>query len=420
MKGCISYMLNYTTNDYFLKRNTQTSEEIEISIIIPSYNKYPLNLFTLYSLEKQYYDLSKVEVFLIDDASTDQTSERLETYNPPYHFYYFRCKKNIGRAKARNLGIQHAQGKVIIFLDAEMFVEPSFLQNHSQYHQQKDNLIVTGAMSYKGLYSCVFPDFQPNQMQEITKLINDNSKLSTRFSTYKSSSKKPFPLLKNKDFDRGRYKTLCFEKSSWFSFILEQYGPNLEGFSFPWMAFLTGNVSLRKSLLDMVGGFDEEFVGYGYEDWELGYRLYNAGAEYIASDKVISYHQEHPISSDKWQEAIGNYYLFLTKHPDIDVLFLGIEISQIASLDDMNELLNEYKVFLEHDLYEFTLLNKMFIKILVTITLLLKIDIRHKNILGAAGFSENQRNELFDEVMRLKKLNRYNRLTKFIEKIICS
>ncbi|WP_218012731.1 glycosyltransferase family 2 protein [Bacillus sp. AFS040349] len=405
-------------NDSFITRNIQTPKEIEVSIIIPSYNKYPLNLITLYSLEKQHFDLSKVEVFLLDDASTDQTPELLENYHPPYHFHYIRCKSNNGRAKVRNLGIQQACGKVIIFLDAEMYVEPSFIQNHYQYHQQKNNLIVTGAMSYNALYSCIFPSFKPEQVQEIKEMIKGDPKLSSRSLEYQHSLSTPFPLLENSDFDDGSYKTLCFEKSSWFSFILEQYGSNLDGFSFPWMAFLTGNVSLRKSLLDKVGGFDEDFVGYGYEDWELGYRLYEAGAEYLASDKVISYHQEHPISSDNWQEAIENYYLFLTKHPDIDVLILGIELSQLANLYEMNEVLMEYYDFLENDLYEFLLFNKMFIKILVTISLLLKIDVRHKNILGATGLSIEQKNDLLSELMKLNKLNRYNKLTKLTEKII--
>ncbi len=411
-------MSNSMTNDSLITRNTQIPNDIEVSIIIPSYNKYPLNLFTLYSLEKQHFDLSKVEVFLIDDASTDQTYETLENYKAPYNFYYIRCNSNNGRAKVRNIGIQHARGKVIIFLDAEMYVEPSFIQNHYQYHQQKNNLIVTGAMSYHALYSCVFPSFQPEQVQEVKEMIKDDPKLSLRFLEYQNSLSAPFPLLENKDFDDKSYKMLSFEKSSWFSFILEQYGPNLDGFSFPWMAFLTGNVSLRKALLDKVGGFDEDFVGYGYEDWELGYRLYEAGAEYLASEHVVSYHQEHPVSSDNWQEAIDNFHLFLTKHPDIDVLFLGIELSQILNLNEMNEVLIEYKNFLENDLQDFLLFNKMFIKILVTITLLLKIDVRHKNIMGAVGFTKKQRDDLFSELMKLENLNRYNKLTKLTKKII--
>ncbi len=413
-------MFTYMTNDSFKTRNTQTSKEIDISIIIPSHNKFPLNMFTLYSLEKQHFDLSKVEVFLLDDASTDQTPTLLNNYHPAFHFYYIRCEKNIGRAKIRNLGIQHAIGKIIIFLDAEMYVKPTFIRNHFYYHQHKDNLIVTGAMRCKALYSCIYPSFQPEQLHDIKEIIKDDSELSIRFSQWLNTLTEPFPLLTFQDFDDGNFEIVSFEKSSWFTLIPEQYGPELEGFSFPWMAFLTGNVSLRKNLLDKVGGFDEEFVLYGYEDWELGYRLFHSGAVYIASDKVSSFHQEHPISSDKWQEAIENYYLFLTKHPDIDVLFLGIELSQLASLIEMNDILIDYRSLLENHLEEYLVFNKLFIQILVTIVLLLKIDCMHINILGAAGFTEKQRNDLIQELSKLKKLNSYNKLAAFISKIISS
>lgn len=413
-------MLNFITYHSFPGRNSQTLKEIEVSIIIPSYNKYPLNLFTLYSLEKQTFDLSKVEVFLIDDASTDQTSELLESYHPAYHFYYIRCQQNYGRAKVRNLGLQHARGKVIIFLDAEMFVKPNFIQQHYEFHQQKDNLIVTGAMSYQALYSCIYPSFQSEQIHKIKDLVGKDSKLSCRFSEYQRSSPEPFQLLEHKDFNHGRYKLLSFEKSSWFKSISDQYGSLLEGFAFPWMAFLTGNVSVQKELVIKVGGFDEDFVRYGYEDWELGYRLFRAGAEFLASDRVMSFHQEHPISSDKWKEAIENYYLFLTKHPDIDVLILGIELSQLVNLHEMNEVLIEYQAFLENHYHEFSVFNKMFIQMLVTIVLLLKIDIRHKNIMNAAGFSETQKNDFLKEMMKIKNLNHYNRLMNLTEKIIYS
>jgi cellulose synthase/poly-beta-1,6-N-acetylglucosamine synthase-like glycosyltransferase len=89
-------MHDYILNDQFSRKNVHSKEKIEVSIIIPSYNKYPLNLLTLYSLEKQNFDFSKMEVLLIDDASEDQTSELLENYQPPYHFNYIRCKQNNG------------------------------------------------------------------------------------------------------------------------------------------------------------------------------------------------------------------------------------------------------------------------------------------------------------------------------------
>ncbi|PKL75222.1 MAG: family 2 glycosyl transferase, partial [Candidatus Melainabacteria bacterium HGW-Melainabacteria-1] len=41
--------------------------------------------------------------------------------------------------------------------------------------------------------------------------------------------------------------------------------------------FATGNVSVAREILLRLGGFDEAFSGYGFEDLELGYRLMQAG-----------------------------------------------------------------------------------------------------------------------------------------------
>ncbi len=95
---------------------------IDVSIIIPTYNKFPLNLLTLYSLENQTYDSSKFEVILVDDGSTDSTLSIADNYLFPFHFKYIRVPQNIGRPAARNTGIRAAKGRWIIFLDAEILV----------------------------------------------------------------------------------------------------------------------------------------------------------------------------------------------------------------------------------------------------------------------------------------------------------
>jgi glycosyltransferase involved in cell wall biosynthesis len=426
VKGCFDSMdkmhlrnnLKEQLVNQISNNNDTSSNNIEVSIIIPSYNKYPLNLLTLYSLEKQSFDFSKMEVLLIDDASTDQTSEQLKDYRPPYHFTYIHCNQNGGRAKVRNLGIKHAKGNILIFLDAEMIVEPDFVQNHYHFHQSANNLIVTGAMHYGSVYSCIFPDFHPDQLQEMKELVKNDAQLFQRYTQYDSSESTPFPLVDKQDIDNGRYKKLRVKKSLWHNLIVENYGTNLKGFTFPWMAFLTGNVSLRKDLITSVGSFDENFVLYGYEDWELGYRLYKAGANYILSDRVKSYHQEHPVGPEKWKEAMTTYNLFISKHPDIDVLILGLELSQYTDLLRMNTVLAEYRLLAKHYPNQFTSFKEKFIEILKTIALLLKVDIRHINVLGAAGFDSDQKAELLVDVKKLKNLHQYKTLASTVEKVI--
>ncbi|MFD0771860.1 glycosyltransferase family 2 protein [Bacillus sp. CGMCC 1.60114] len=403
------------------KMDLNKDHGIEVSIIIPSYNKYPLNLLTLYSLNNQTFDLSKMEVLFIDDASTDQTLQMIRKHHFSYHLRYFRCKQNLGRAKVRNIGIEYSRGKVLIFLDAEMIVEPEFVENHFKHHQLTDNLVLSGGMHYNAVYSCIFPEFNQEQIKEIYTKTKNNQVLYNRLENFKHSNiTASYPLLERKDIDTRLYRELKVKTPStyWYNTILKNFDAQLNGFQFPWMAFLTGNVSLRKKLIEQVGPFDEDFINYGYEDWELGYRLYKAGAKYLVSKTVIAYHQEHPIGENRWKEAIANYHLFTLKHPDVDILILGLELARITDLLTMNKVLGEYKLLVQNHPNDLLSFQKKFTAILETIVLLLKVDIRHINILNAAGFDLEEKNELLSDMDKIKELKKYNNLIYILTKIV--
>ncbi|MCM3115761.1 glycosyltransferase [Neobacillus sp. MER 74] len=396
------------------------SQDIEVSIIIPSLNKYPLNLLTLFSLEYQTFNPSKMEVIFIDDASTDQTEEKLKGYKPPYHFKYVRNEKNLGRASVRNLGIRTARGSTLIFLDAEMITEPDFVEKHHKFHQSKNKHILSGVMHSKIIYSCIFPEFAPEKISTIATLTKKDNLLNSRFNKYKDSIKQPYPLLEKSDIARKAFKDIGVVTYPWFQTITDNFAADLEGFSFPWMAFLTGNVSIQKEFITQAGLFDEDFVLYGYEDWELGYRLYKMGATYIVGNDLITYHQEHPVGKSKWKEAINNLGLFISKHHDIDVLVLGLEISGLADLLTMSKLLKEYKLLIQSYPGKFQKFQEKFMHILETIVLLLQIDIRHINILGAAGFGSDDINGLKKEINSIKTLKKFTNLTTVLDKVMNS
>jgi len=428
MKGCA--MSENTKNESIQKEKKQipqtstsagpvntNNQDIKVSIIISSQNKYPLNIFTLYSLEYQTFNPSKMEVIFINDASTDQTDEKLKGYSPPYHFKYIHKKQKLGRAKARNLGIRSARGSLLIFLDAEMITDSDFVENHYKYHQSKKNVIMSGVMHSKALYSCVFPNFSEHKKDTIANLTKNNQDIYTRLQDCKDPLVEPYPLLEKNDIARKTYKDLVFHSFPWFRQIVRNFRADLKGFAFPWMAFLTGNVSIRKELIVKAGGFDEEFFHYGYEDWELGYRLYKMGVQCIVSKKLITYHQEHPVEESKWREAIGNFGLFTIKHHDVDVLILGLELSGITDLLTINKLLREYKLLRKSRTKQIQKFQEKFILILETIILMLQVDIQHFNILGAAGFSSKDRKELFIDI---KNLSDYPHITSFLNQVINS
>ncbi|MEH7009198.1 glycosyltransferase, partial [Neobacillus niacini] len=397
-------------------RSLNNDQNIEVSVIIPSYNRYPLNLFSLYALENQTFPLSKMEVIFIDDASTDETEKRLKNYKPPYHFKYIRNMQNLGRSKVRNLGIQSSRGKILIFLDAEMISEPDFVKNHYEFHQSNQNAILSGVMHSKNVITYIFPETSKTTLTVLNT--KSNTTVSKVLKNYQQSNHSPYPLLNKTDISNQTYKDLTVKTNGWFNVITQNFGEELKGFQFPWMAFLTGNVSFTRELIKNSGMFDEDFIKYGYEDWELGYRLYKKGAKFFVKDNLVTYHQEHPIGESKWKEAIENYNLFITKHPDVEVLILGIELARMTDLLTMNKMMQEYNQLVKKG--TFRSFQTKFISILEAIALLLRVDIRHFNVLGAGGFGTTQKKELEKDIKALEKLKIYPTLTKFLNKIINS
>lgn len=110
------------------------NEPIYFSVIIPTYNRAELIVRTLESVLKQ--DYQHFEVLLIDDGSTDNTKEVVETLNDKRITYVF--KENEERGKARNTGINLAKGEYVTFLDSDDVMYPNHL-SHANIILQKNN-----------------------------------------------------------------------------------------------------------------------------------------------------------------------------------------------------------------------------------------------------------------------------------------
>ena len=113
----------------------------KLSIIIPVYNVALYLTKCLNSIISQ--DEKDYELLLIDDGSTDGSSKICEKYaseNSNIHYMY---KENGGVSTARNLGLSHAQGDYICFVDADDWVEPSYLQTLLSYTQQENAADIT-------------------------------------------------------------------------------------------------------------------------------------------------------------------------------------------------------------------------------------------------------------------------------------
>lgn len=97
-----------------------------VSLIVPVFNaeKYLRN--SLDSIVAQTY--KDYEVWLIDDGSTDNSGSICDAYAKKDGRFHVIHQKNQGVSVARNVGLEHAGGDYIGFMDSDDWVEPTIIE----------------------------------------------------------------------------------------------------------------------------------------------------------------------------------------------------------------------------------------------------------------------------------------------------
>ncbi|QBM25625.1 glycosyltransferase family 2 protein [Citrobacter arsenatis] len=97
-----------------------------LSIIIPTYNNAEFIADTLTSIHQGITD--EVEIIIVNDGSTDQTEERINAFYREKKCDNIKLisQKNQGVAITRNVGLAHATGKYIGFVDSDDIVCPDY------------------------------------------------------------------------------------------------------------------------------------------------------------------------------------------------------------------------------------------------------------------------------------------------------
>lgn len=116
--------------------------EIKISVIIPIYNAYDYLRPAMDSVLAQ--TLSELEIICIDDGSTDHSLEILKEYQAADARIRIVTENNAGVAIARNNGVRRARGEYLAFLDADDFMEPTYLEKLYRAAKEGDLDIAIG------------------------------------------------------------------------------------------------------------------------------------------------------------------------------------------------------------------------------------------------------------------------------------
>lgn len=112
---------------------------MDISVIIPTYNRQERLLQALQSVLQQTYPAR--EIIIVDDGSSDDTRQRLRPYRD--QITYLRQDANEGVSKARNRGIQEASGDWIAFLDSDDIWDRRKLELQKAFHDEHPGLMIS-------------------------------------------------------------------------------------------------------------------------------------------------------------------------------------------------------------------------------------------------------------------------------------
>jgi len=100
---------------------TEKGADVDISVIIPVYNERNTILEVVQRVQKQPFDK---EIIIVDDCSTDGTTEILKETDWPENVQIYFHTKNTGKGAALRTGIPHATKSITIIQDADLEYNP--------------------------------------------------------------------------------------------------------------------------------------------------------------------------------------------------------------------------------------------------------------------------------------------------------
>ena len=215
---------------------------MELTVVIVNYRVKYLLEQTLRSVEQAMQGLSG-EVIVVDNLSGDDSI----AFSRERHgqVTYIENQENVGFARANNQAIMQARGEYTLILNPDTIITPRCLQEGIKWMESHPKCGAIGA-----------------RMMDGNGVFLPESKRA--FPTPWVSFCKIFGLSK------------LFPRSRWFAKYHLRYLSDTEPQS---IDILSGAYMLcRTSVLQQLGGFDEDFFMYG-EDIDLSYRIVKAGYE---------------------------------------------------------------------------------------------------------------------------------------------
>jgi GT2 family glycosyltransferase len=306
---------------------------LRASIIIPSWNARERLYLNLVALNNQDYQGDDVEIIVVDNGSKDRTMDMLKDFKSRFPLRTLRLEENRGIARGRNQGILEARGDILIFHDSDMIASRDFVRKHIQAHEKGSDLVVCG-LFWKRIFSFFYKRFSHEQMARFERITGNKLEPG-------NPPQDRMPLITEADVLNGSYEKYSFDLDLPFIVdlkqVLKRYGNSLEGYNLPWRFFITNNLSVPRDRVMGVGMLDEGIVRYGYEDYDLGVRLFKDGCRFVMAEDIMSCHQEHP-ANFTWVDVVENVTYICEKYNHIYFLDMQMVCLQEALKTDSDRI----------------------------------------------------------------------------------
>ncbi|MBN3037899.1 MAG: glycosyltransferase [Candidatus Omnitrophica bacterium] len=120
---------------------------IELSVVIPTYNRKEALRNCLLSLKGQDFQRDKYEIIVVDDSSQDGTEELVRSLAGEDGNIRYVKQLHKGPAAARNLGAKEANGPVVGFTDDDCVLEKDWIRLMVQSHRDDPLAIAVGGLT---------------------------------------------------------------------------------------------------------------------------------------------------------------------------------------------------------------------------------------------------------------------------------
>lgn len=243
-----------------------------VSVIICFYERLTHLKYCLDSLRFSQEDFG--EVVISDDGSSATTVRALHELIAGYDFpirHVWQEKKGFRVAAARNNGIRNAKGDYLIFFDCDFLVLPGTVREHLNRARKKR--FVAGNCKY---------------------LSEEQTTTIFQHGVTAESLERLYNALPGENLLREHKK---FNRRTWLM-RLRLLSPRRQS--------LGGHFSIYRQDIEKINGYDENYVGWGGEDEDLGIRLVRAGIYCnSASPYAKTLHMWHPreLGNNQWKNG---------------------------------------------------------------------------------------------------------------------